>query len=382
VGTYTGPGNYNLDTKGKALLIYGEKGAAQTIIDCNQQGRGFIFQSGETEDTTIFALTIRNGRVEGNNGGGIVVINSSPTIGGCYIENCEAAVDGGGGCGGGVAIFGGAPRIVYSVIKGCKADHGGGAYVHNASPEFTAVQFESCSATWGGGCLCVSNSTPSFTYCSFVFNDATGGGGGVEFYQTNPSTMENCAFLGNSATQTGGAIIAADCELTIINSLIAANTATVSGGGLRCGDATLTLINCTITNNTTDGNGGALLMAPNGNAILKNCILWGNTADGQGEQAYSEDSSASLDLRFCCFPASSGGFAGSGSLSYSNSIHKDPRFASSNDFHLKSSSPCIDAGRNGFLPEGATSDLDGNLRFVDGDSDGSVVVDMGCYEHQ
>ncbi len=43
-------------------------------------------------------------------------------------------------------------------------------------------------------------------------------------------------------------------------------------------------------------------------------------------------------------------------------------------------SPCIDAGDN--TATQALVDLDGNPRIVDGDGDGTPVVDMGAYEFQ
>jgi hypothetical protein len=58
------------------------------------------------------------------------------------------------------------------------------------------------------------------------------------------------------------------------------------------------------------------------------------------------------------------------------------------DFRLRSGSPCIDAGDNTAVPEGITTDLDGNPRFVDDPDTADTgqgdppVVDMGAYEFQ
>jgi len=41
-------------------------------------------------------------------------------------------------------------------------------------------------------------------------------------------------------------------------------------------------------------------------------------------------------------------------------------------------SPCIDAGDNNAVT--VPNDLDGNPRIVDGDYNGSIIVDMGAYE--
>ena len=55
-------------------------------------------------------------------------------------------------------------------------------------------------------------------------------------------------------------------------------------------------------------------------------------------------------------------------------------FTFENDGHLLPGSPCIDAGTN--TPEEGLSatDLDGNPRVIDGDSDGFATVDMGAFE--
>lgn len=44
-------------------------------------------------------------------------------------------------------------------------------------------------------------------------------------------------------------------------------------------------------------------------------------------------------------------------------------------------SPCIDTGKNADWM-GAAVDLDGNDRIIDGDEDGSYLVDIGAYEHR
>jgi hypothetical protein len=52
-----------------------------------------------------------------------------------------------------------------------------------------------------------------------------------------------------------------------------------------------------------------------------------------------------------------------------------------NGFHLSSGSPCVDAGKPGFVPgAGAEHDLDSNSRLLNGKLTGSMIVDIGAYE--
>ena len=97
---------------------------------------------------------------------------------------------------------------------------------------------------------------------------------------------------------------------------------------------------------------------------VNNSIVWGNTAPTNAN--YSADSLMNYS---CTAPLPTNGIG---------NIEVDPQFVSSNDFHLASFSPCIDVGNNAFVV--GSKDLDGSARILDGDANGSAMVDMGCYE--
>lgn len=63
-------------------------------------------------------------------------------------------------------------------------------------------------------------------------------------------------------------------------------------------------------------------------------------------------------------------------------ISVDPLFFDppGGDFHLASDSPAIDAGNNSLVPSGLATDIDGDNRIIDGDDNGSVIVDLGADE--
>ncbi|MEK9149162.1 MAG: choice-of-anchor Q domain-containing protein, partial [Candidatus Desantisbacteria bacterium] len=85
-GTYTGASNKNLSWSGKHIAVKSINGHSNCIIDCQNSGRGFYFNStGQNSTDIIQGFTIRNGYVTGdwpaNCGGGIwCYSSSSPAI--------------------------------------------------------------------------------------------------------------------------------------------------------------------------------------------------------------------------------------------------------------------------------------------------------------
>jgi len=111
-GTYTGANNKNLDFGGKEITVGSENGADVTIIDCQHDGRGFYFHSGETSLSIVRGFTITNGYW--TYVGGIECIsNSGPTIQDCIITNSNAT-----GGGGNIYTIDSSPLIRDSTISG------------------------------------------------------------------------------------------------------------------------------------------------------------------------------------------------------------------------------------------------------------------------
>jgi hypothetical protein len=118
-GTYTGPGNRDIDFGGKDIVVMSENGPEATIIDCEQQGRGFYLHSGETRAAKVSGFTITRGTAWsgefgpdwGPGGAGILCIGASPTIEGNRIIRNFAW-----GYGGGINCQNARPLIVSNVI--------------------------------------------------------------------------------------------------------------------------------------------------------------------------------------------------------------------------------------------------------------------------
>ncbi len=134
-GTYSGPGNINLDFHGKELICRSEEGAAVTIIDAQQESgyrNGFQLSSGETRASVIQGFTIINGY--NPYGGAISCINASPTIRACVIRDCLAFF------GGGISFDQSGGLIQDTLVEECSViglpvsgQGGGGIYMRNSS---------------------------------------------------------------------------------------------------------------------------------------------------------------------------------------------------------------------------------------------------------
>jgi parallel beta-helix repeat protein len=117
-----------------------------TVISCGNDGRGVHFHSGEGPESVMQGLTIRYGRFYGHdNGGGVLIQNSSPTIANCIIL--------------GNRVF---------------SDDGGGIYAYRSSSIVAnCIITGNVCARFGGG-ICSSQSSLSVINCTIVYNQSTG----------------------------------------------------------------------------------------------------------------------------------------------------------------------------------------------------------------
>jgi hypothetical protein len=426
-GGYSGPGNRDIDFLGKAITVRSENGPENCTIDCENNGRGFYFHSSEDTNSVVSGFTIKRGNIA--KGGGIYCSGSSPTIENCTIKSNNSEDGGGVYC-----TSNSNPVIINCSISNNKAQgldgedwgmpgesaYGGGIYCSSDSQptiKNCTVAGNECRGgdgyggsiggggeggwAFGGGIYC--SLATVIDNCTLTNNTAVGGsggdgnppglpgiamGGGVYCGPFSSMILKNCIISGNTADDGGGLYNSLDSSsLTVTNCTFSGNSAAGWAGGGLFNESSLTLTNCTFTGNSAIWKGGGIFNLDS-EANLINCILWGDTAPDGREIAL--DVSSIMDVNYCDVAGGQAdvnvGFPSTLIWGVDN-INEDPCFVDADgpddtigteddNLRLQPSSPCIDAGNNNTVPPLPSTDLDGNLRIVNG------IVDMGAYEFQ
>lgn len=157
---FTGEGNRDLDFNGKDITVISIGGGMATI-DCQghpeEPHRGFIFNSGETNEARVVRVEIINGWVATSVGGGIFCHNSGPSIEDCVIRDCHADE------GGAMAFNKTISADLRVLVSGCTlvgnfGNHGGALYLNGtAGVEMTNTLIAQNSAS--GGAVSTGNSS-------------------------------------------------------------------------------------------------------------------------------------------------------------------------------------------------------------------------------
>lgn len=328
-GTYTGPGNVNLDFGGKSITLASVDGASKTTIDCQSQSNtnGISFHSGETASAKLLGITIANGQIgpdgQRSPAGGISITNgSSPTLSGCIFSGNFGAAGGG--------VF--ASRTSHPTIAGCtftrnRAGSGGGLYALGQIALTGCTFTENTAMNAAGAFLeCMDGVATNVSGCTFAGNNASNLGGGVLDVSSISDTYVNCTFTGNIGGERGGGL---------------------------AGNAALT--NCTFTGNYSAA--GAAVSSPQ---PILNCILFGDTGSTEIDTSTGSPAVTHSDVQ--------GGVAGTGNVAVdplfarppSNLLGTNPALpADYGDLHLRITSPLIRIA----TPQGAPLvDITGTLR--------------------
>ena len=246
-------------------------------------------------------------------------------------------------------------------------DWGGGLFALqcDSSNAILNCAFTDNAAVHGAGMAQVGSSVP-LGDCRFTDNVSSGvgnGGGGLSLNSSSP-LVNACLFLGNNGGN-GGAVATNNSSATFVNCVVSGNDATY-GAALEATGGHVRLANCTVVGNDsapTAGFSNAGLHF-SGSLTVANCIVRDNTPAQMGNPGGGTPA-----VSYSCVE---GGYAGDGNLD------EDPMFlnAVAGDFHLRPGSPCRDSGSNDAIPDGVTTDANGNARIL------NDTVDMGAFEHE
>jgi len=291
---------------------------------------------------------------------------------------------------------------------------GGGALVLDG---FTVT---SANCSYSGGGLVMSEADLVVTDCIFTANSAGYSGGAMTGWNSQV-VFERCQFIGNAAAGNGGAVMMETCTcrdgyLGCVDCKFINNSAGGDGGAIHLATypyMLTSLMNCLITGNKAAGHGAALNVYSVFSTSLVNCTLSGNWAKSEAPCPYEYGGASLIN---CILRYNRGSTICPATASYSYSAidrgtrtpFGDPCFISpgywdadglwvDGDYHLRPTSPCIDAGDPEFISEPANPTIPGGtyitepekyiIRSSDRDLDGwpRVVggrVDMGAYEYQ
>ena len=307
-----------------------------------------------------------------DDGGGIVIQASSPTISGNVITG-NAACSGGGGIYAGFA----APLIQNNVIS------------HNTQ--------SGCSGGVGGGGIELRGAGAAEVIGNQIMNNSwtSGDGGGIVMDAAGTPLIENNLIRGNTATGVspaavgGGIAMYNDSDPVIVQNLIINNTADRGAGvslSVPFGSMGPVLVNNTIVNNSATQSASAVYATgfDYNSELYNNLMIAGGVTNAVTcDTTYSPTSpifqnNDGYSGNLAAFAGSCSGIQGS-----SGNISADPLFSnpSGADYTLQYASTVIDAGLNSAsdLP---STDFGGQPRIVAGHQGDAPIVDMGAYELQ
>ena len=322
------PGTYfeTINFLGKAITLRNAGGPLVTIIDGTGNFHVVQCVGGEGSDTILDGFTITGGNANGMHfpdisGGGMINIDSSPTVTNCTFTGNNSS--------------------------------GGGAMSNfiGSSPTVTNCTFDGNSAGFGGGMYNSSDSSPTITNCTFSGNTAAQNGGGGMYNAGSSPTVTNCTFSENAAAQTGG--------------------------GMHNFESSPTVINCTFTGNSAGTSiGGGMANFKSSNPTVINCILWGDSPNEIMDLLGAVTTALYSDVQ--------GGFPGTGNIDadplFVDPVNGDYRLSAGSPAidagHNWAIAGLADTDLDG-NPRFAADKID-----FDPGCGIPVVVDMGAYEFQ
>jgi hypothetical protein len=258
------------------------------------------------------------------------------------------------------------------------------------------VKFRNNNASAGGAVrIGGDDELVQFIDCTFIGNKAINGGA---VHTRVDTSFTRCTFIGNQAGNIGGAVRAnPGAAVNFDNCVFAGNHANIRGGAI--GDESNTASAMTINLGLFIGNTAMQGSAIAGRkVVMKDSIVrYGyNPSPTSGlalvsiftdnvanflsvERCNIEDADVSLSAASGAVHMLGGNIDADPMFVDADGADNNPQTWTDNDLRPTAASPGIDAGRRIHRRVGET-DINGAPRFIDGDQNGSVILDMGPYE--
>jgi len=260
-----------------------------------------IFSEDAGETTVLDGFTVRGGNANTwgpphNVGGGMWIVDGSPTLTHCTVVANAADGEGGGalftqsgstmadcairgnyaGMGGGISCRRGSLSIRDCAITANTAEIFGGGI---CCLDFCTPAIIDCAITdnvsddGGGGIYCITWADPIIVGCTIARNTTNWWGGGIGCYRDSNPIILNCAIVANETETYGGAVgCHGDCSPVIANCDISRNVGRLYGGGVYAMDCDTFIVNSTLTRNERSGSGGAVYCY-RGTTVVTGCDL-------------------------------------------------------------------------------------------------------------
>jgi hypothetical protein len=281
-GTYSGSRNRDLDFGGTALRLEGSPEFELTTIDCEGEGRGFHFHTGEDTTAVVYGVMIVNAAAD--SGAGVFCQNGSgPKLDDCLFMENEA-----GSIGGGLCVVGSSP-----VVRNCYFDS-------NSAPGTGA------RAGQGGAAACIAGSVVTVSGTQFVENRADGIGGGL-YARGSQITFASCEFHGNQLTtygNNGAGVYVQQCNNSSFSDCVFEDNGgleAVVGGGMDITESAVTVTGCSFIDNTAGSAGAVHISNESSTCILEGCTFAGNVGTWSAAGAIQVLSDAGVLITKCTF---------------------------------------------------------------------------------
>lgn len=397
------PGVYveTIDFLGKDVAVIGVDGAEATTIDGGGQAVWVVGVTSGESAAVLEGVTVTGAVSSESDAGGVHVSGSSLTLRGVIVRDNggvglhatsadvalidSALLDNDGGyAGGGVNAHGGSLMIEGGTIAGNEAYNGGGISAAGTTLSVRGTLITGNRAQQFGAGLYGIHLDLSMEEVRFEGNGTSAelegggvildpfGGGGV-YVKSSAGTIARSSFVGNNAFAGGNLYIRETSEIRVENCVVTRGAAGI-GGAMYCNTSSPTIVNCTVVGNDF----GGIYTTYNAFPQVFNTVFADNSSFGPAA-VYGN---GIPNIRYSLVEG-----ADLFNPMYGEGVIND---APDLDDELRptAGSAVIDAGDNSAVPEGVTTDVAGNPRFVDDPEteDSGVgtppIVDMGAFEFQ